>query len=125
MKPSRTPIARGLTACTLAVALAWSWAGQALAQSVYVSSEKDNKVLVFDAAGKLQSKIDVCKRPRHMMFSKDQTKIYVCCGDSNQLGVVDRASGKMVDTVPLGDSASISAGLALRLTSTMRTATPE
>ena len=50
MKPSRTPIARGLTACTLAVALAWSWAGQALAQSVYVSSEKDNKVLVFDAA---------------------------------------------------------------------------
>jgi len=77
------------------------------AQTVYVSSEKDHKVFVFDANGKQTGAIDVCKRPRHMMFSPDKARLYVSCGDSNQLGVVDRSSAKMVDTVPLGDSPEI------------------
>ena len=107
MTPSRAFFTPHFSACALVLAWMACWAPQVQAQQVYVSSEKDNKVMVFDAAGKLQSTIAVCKRPRHMMFSKDQSKIYVCCGDSNQLGVVDRASGKMVDTVPVGDSPEI------------------
>lgn len=74
---------------------------------VYVSSEKDNKLYVFNKQGERLSAIDVCKRPRHMMFSAHRSQIYVCCGDSNQLGVVDTASGKMTGTVPLGDSPEI------------------
>ena len=31
-----------------------------------------------------------------MMFNADKSTIYVCCGDSNQLGIVDRASGKLL-----------------------------
>ncbi|MEY4978191.1 MAG: Virginiamycin lyase [Pseudomonadota bacterium] len=86
------------------------WAGSSAAQTagtVYVSSEKDNKVYVFNAAGERQAAIDVCKRPRHMLFSPDRKSIYVCCGDSNALGVVDVASAKMTGTVKIGDSPEI------------------
>ncbi len=49
--------------CALATPLA------ALAQGkVYVSSEKDNKIYVFDAKGERLSAIDTCERPRHMML---------------------------------------------------------
>ena len=88
--------------CALATPLA------ALAQGkVYVSSEKDNKIYVFDAKGERLSAIDTCERPRHMMFNANRSQIYVCCGDSNQLGLVDTATGKMTGTVPLGDSPEI------------------
>ena len=40
---------------SLTVAVLLCCAGWAQAANVYVSSEKDNQVLVFDAAGKLQS----------------------------------------------------------------------
>ncbi len=76
----------------------------ASAQTVYVSSEKDHKVNVFDAGGKLQSTIAVCQRPRDMKPSADGSRIHVVCGDSNQIGVIDRASGKQIDSVKLGDS---------------------
>ncbi len=74
---------------------------------VYVSSEKDNKIYVFDAQGARMSSIDVCKRPRHMMFNATRTHIYVSCGDSNQLGIVQTASGKMTDQIEVGDSPEI------------------
>jgi len=82
--------------------------GLAAAQSplgrVYVSSEKDNRIYVFDTQGQRLSFIEVCKRPRHLMFNAGRTRIYVSCGDSNQLGIVETASGKMTDQVPVGDS---------------------
>ena len=31
-----------------------------------------------------------------MMFNANRSQIYVCCGDSNQLGVVDTATAPMV-----------------------------
>ncbi len=93
---------RALAAGGLALA-GWMPLG-AQAQTVYVSSEKDHKVHVMDAAGKLQSSISVCQRPRDLKPSPDRARIYVVCGDSNQLGVIDRASGKQVDSLKLGDS---------------------
>lgn len=74
---------------------------------VYVSSEKDNRLYVFDAGGERVASIDVCKRPRHMMFSGDRSQVLVSCGDSNQLGVVDVAGARMVGTVALGESPEI------------------
>ena len=83
-------------------------AGLGVAQStsgrVYVSSEKDNKIYVFDAQGERLSSIEVCKRPRHMMFNAGRTQIYVSCGDSNQFGIVQTASGKMTDQIAVGES---------------------
>jgi PQQ-dependent catabolism-associated beta-propeller protein len=77
---------------------------QVPANRVYVSSEKDNKIYVFDTQGAAQPAIAVCQRPRDMKFNRSGSQIYVVCGDSNQLGLVDTASGKMTGTVPLGDS---------------------
>ncbi|MDB5884797.1 MAG: beta-propeller repeat protein [Polaromonas sp.] len=77
------------------------------AHRVYVSSEKDNTIQVFDPQGARLAAIEVCKRPRHMMFSRDRRQIYVSCGDSNQMGLVDIASARMTGTVPLGDSPEI------------------
>lgn len=74
---------------------------------VYVSSEKDNSIQVFDTQGARVAAINVCKRPRHMQFSPDHRQIYVSCGDSNQMGLVDVASAKMTGTVALGDSPEI------------------
>ena len=71
---------------------------------VYVSSEKDNRIYVFDAQGLRVAAIEVCKRPRHMMFSRDYRQIYVSCGDSNQLGLVDIAESRLTGSIALGDS---------------------
>lgn len=105
LPPVRPPVVSRL-ACAVGLVCA-AMGFQAQATSVYVSNEKDNKIVVFDAQGKQTSTIDVCKRPRHLMFNADRSRIFVCCGDSNELGVVDRAAGKMLETVPLGDSPEI------------------
>jgi PQQ-dependent catabolism-associated beta-propeller protein len=104
--PSARHWVRALTGVSLALAAA-SAAWGASPGRVYVSSEKDNRIYVFDGQGERLAEVEVCKRPRHMMFSKDNKTIYVCCGDSNALGLVDVASGKMTGTVPLGDSPEI------------------
>jgi PQQ-dependent catabolism-associated beta-propeller protein len=87
--------------------LVFAAVGPAQAQStgkVYVSSEKDNAIYQFNAQGDRLAKIEVCKRPRDMAFSPDHKQIMVVCGDSNALGLVDVATGKLTGTVPLGDS---------------------
>lgn len=92
------------------VGLALWAAGAAMAQvadRVYVSSEKNHRIEVLNTQGQHLSSIEVCQRPRHMAFNASHSQIYVCCGDSNQLGVVDVATGKMTGTVPLGDSPEI------------------
>ncbi len=78
-----------------------------IANRVYVSSEKDNSIYVFDTQGMRVGVIEVCKRPRHMMFSPDHRQIYVSCGDSNQLGLVDVAGSRMTGTMAFGDSPEI------------------
>ncbi|MGH8846511.1 MAG: hypothetical protein ACREXQ_04605, partial [Polaromonas sp.] len=123
-KPSRRPEPGIFRACVRAVSVwrspmlgacllsAGLVAAQAQAPAptpnrVYVSSEKDNSIHVFDTKGVRLAAIEVCKRPRHMMFSPDHRQIYVSCGDSNQLGLVDVATAKMTGTVALGDSPEI------------------
>lgn len=83
-------------------AAAWAQSG-----TVYVSSEKDNKVYVFNSKGDRTGEIATCERPRHMIFSLDKKTLYVCCGNSNELGVVDLATNKIKGRLPLGDSPEI------------------
>jgi PQQ-dependent catabolism-associated beta-propeller protein len=101
------PALRALRSVALFAALGAAVCSGAQARNpgqVYVSSEKDNAIYVFNAQGERQGKIDVCKRPRDMAFSPDQKHIMVVCGDSNALGLVDVATGQLTGTVPLGDS---------------------
>ncbi|MDO5288019.1 MAG: PQQ-dependent catabolism-associated beta-propeller protein [Pseudomonadota bacterium] len=91
-------------ACLLLTALGAAGTAHAQGKNVYVSSEKDQKVYVFNTQGERVSAIDTCKRPRHMMFSRDNQQLLVLCGDSNELGIIDVASSKMTGTLPVGDS---------------------
>jgi PQQ-dependent catabolism-associated beta-propeller protein len=77
------------------------------AQNVYVSSEKDESIAVFNPDGKLLKQYKTCLRPRDMQFNLDQTSLLVLCGDSNLLAEIDIASGQTVDQMPLGDSPEI------------------
>ncbi|AOW15641.1 hypothetical protein LPB72_02075 [Hydrogenophaga crassostreae] len=100
-------IASAGRAAALSIALGWAAMHGVHAQgtgTVYVSSEKDNAIYVFNAEGERQAQIEVCKRPRDMAFSPDIKLIMVVCGDSNALGLVDVATGRLTGTVPLGDS---------------------
>lgn len=74
---------------------------------VYVSSEKDHRIYVFDAQGRAQGAIETCKRPRHMMFGPGAHTLYVACGDSNMLGIVDTAQRSQTGTLALGESPEI------------------
>jgi YVTN family beta-propeller protein len=97
-----TPVAM---AVLLGLGAQATWAQQT--GTVYVSSEKDNKVYVFNGKGDRTAEIAACERPRHMMFSLDKKTLYVCCGNSNELGVIDVATNKLKGRVPLGDSPEI------------------
>ena len=58
---------RALAALTLVTLVTMSAPAHAAPTNrVYVSSEKDNKLYVFNTAGERQGAIDVCKRPRDM-----------------------------------------------------------
>jgi len=92
----------------LALASGLLWLAQAAgASELYVTSEKDNRIYMFDTQGNRLGEIDVCERPRHMEFSRDGKTLYVCCGNSNELGVVDLRTRKMVGRMGLGDSPEI------------------
>lgn len=82
-------------------------AGAQQAGTVYVSSEKDNKVYVFNGKGDRTAEIAACERPRHMLFSLDKKTLYVCCGNSNELGLIDVATNKLKGRMALGDSPEI------------------
>ncbi|BDT66308.1 hydrazine synthase subunit beta [Comamonadaceae bacterium OS-1] len=77
------------------------------AADIFVSSEKDNQILQMDPEGKPIRTIRTCLRPRHMAWAQGGLLIMVACGDSNQIGVVDVQTGKLIDTIPSGDSPEI------------------
>ena len=68
---------------------------------VFVSSEKDNAILQMDADGKVIRSLPVCLRPRHMAWAQGGKQIMMACGDSNQIGVLDLASGKLIDSIKI------------------------
>lgn len=75
---------------------------------VFISSEKDNQILVVRADGTPVNTIPVCKRPRHMAWANAEKKsIVVACGDSDQLGIVDLGQGKLVGSIPTAESPEI------------------
>jgi len=68
---------------------------------VFVSNEQSQTITVLD--GKDYSPIasvNTGRRPRHMLFNADKTRLYVACGDDNRIDVVDVDALQVVDTIP-------------------------
>lgn len=74
------------------------------AQTLYVSSEKDNGIVLFnaDTLEKIGF-IETGDRPRSIIFNKDKTQIFVATGDSDVIEVVDVESTEIVAELEVGD----------------------
>jgi hypothetical protein len=60
-------------------------AGGALAQTAWVSSEKDAAITLVDLQTQaVAAVIPTCKRPRHMQLAPGSKRLFVACGDSSQ-----------------------------------------
>src|SRR3954468_9902880 len=71
---------------------------------VYVSSEQDNTVTVLDAArGDQVAAPVVCKRPRHMQWTRDRKQLLVACGDDHVIAVWDPATSKVLARLDVGE----------------------
>ena len=76
--------------------------GYAVADTVYVTLEKDNAVAVVDGiTGKLNQVVEVGLRPRGIILSKDKTQLYVAVSDENTIKRIDIASMKIVGAIPV------------------------
>lgn len=94
----------------LAALVAFALAGPAFAKDtgrVFVSNEKSHDVWVFDHDFNFLQKIETSRRPRDMKFNKDQTLLYVACGDDDVIDVIDVDTLEIVDQIPTGPSPEV------------------
>ena len=69
----------------------------AMADTIYVSNEKDNTISVVDGDTlTVTETIRVGRRPRGITFNHDMTQLYVCIGDENRIDVIDLSTNKVV-----------------------------
>ena len=55
-----------------------------LADTIYVSNEKDNTISVIDSlTNKVTNTIKVGQRPRGILLSNDYSKLYICASDDD------------------------------------------
>src|SRR5438105_13415923 len=75
----------------------------ALADTIYVSNEKDNTITVVDGTTLAPVKtIPVGQRPRGILLSRDAQSLYICASDSDHIEVLDLVSDKISRTLPSG-----------------------
>jgi len=90
-------------ACGLILAAGLIPAGSASAYTVYVSSEKDNIISVFDGESLArQAEVKVGQRPRGIALSHDNKVLYICTSDEDHIEVLDLETLKITHTLPSG-----------------------
>jgi YVTN family beta-propeller protein len=71
-------------------------------KSVYLSLWGGSKVLVFDAQDlSLKTEIEVGEHPNAMAFSKDGTRLFVACANTNAVWNVDLAQGHATEQISI------------------------
>jgi PQQ-dependent catabolism-associated beta-propeller protein len=95
---------RSLVLCAV-IGLAIATADRfAVAETVYITLEKDNALAVVDGdTGKLVTTAKVGKRPRGIVLSRDGKQLYVAASDDDAILVIDATSLRKVGTLPSGD----------------------
>jgi len=67
---------------------------------LFVSSEKDNSVMVLDGTSyELVKTIATSARPRHLRFNPERTLLYVACGRGNAIELIDIETLELVDRI--------------------------
>ena len=70
------------------------------ADKIFVSSQRDGQVVVFDHSGNFRS-ITAGSEPNKMVLSKDGSRLYVANGDSDSVSVIDSDKELVVATISL------------------------
>src|SRR4029078_7779066 len=79
-----------LTVPATAAAVALLFATPALAETIFVSNEKDNTITVVDGKSlEVVKTIKVARRPRGIVLSPDNTELFVAAGDGDIMDVID------------------------------------
>jgi YVTN family beta-propeller protein len=72
------------------------------ASVAYVSSQRDNEVVVVDlAGGSVTGRIPVGSQPNKMVLSPSQNLLYVANGNSDTVSIIDTTSNGVVRTISL------------------------
>nr|HPQ97565.1 PQQ-dependent catabolism-associated beta-propeller protein [Thiolinea sp.] len=67
---------------------------------LFISSEKDNSIMVMDSGDFSVIKvIPTADRPRHMAFNADHSLIYAACGDGESIDIIDVARLEVTDRI--------------------------
>ena len=78
----------------------------ALADTVYVSNERQHPVGDRQRQHEGAETVPVGKRPRGITLSKDGTQLYICASDDNTVQVMDLATLKVIHNLPSGEDPS-------------------
>ncbi|MGA9672996.1 MAG: alkaline phosphatase family protein, partial [Terracidiphilus sp.] len=71
------------------------------ARTAYVTSQRDDEVMVVDIANGSFFSIPVGDQPNRMILSSDQRKLYVLSANSDDVAVIDTLQQKVVRTIKL------------------------
>jgi PQQ-dependent catabolism-associated beta-propeller protein len=86
------------------VALLLAAAAPASAETIFVSDEASSCVWAIDGASlKPIECIEVGKRPRGLVASRDGKRVYVAVGDDNRIAILDTASRRVLRSFPTPD----------------------
>lgn len=74
------------------------------AEQAYVSNEKDDTISIIDLDTlEVTDTLNVGKRPRGILFSKDYSKLYICASDSDTVQIMDVATKEIIGELPSGE----------------------
>jgi YVTN family beta-propeller protein len=68
---------------------------------LFVSSQRDGQVVVFDSSSQSFHAIKVGSEPNQMLLSKDGSRLYVANGDSDSVSVIDTEQESVVNTITM------------------------
>jgi YVTN family beta-propeller protein len=75
--------------------------GNGAARTAYVTSQRDDQVMVVDVKTGKFSAIPVGDQPNRLVLSRDQNELYVVNGNSDTISVVDTATQQVKRTLEL------------------------
>jgi YVTN family beta-propeller protein len=71
------------------------------ADKAFVTSQRDDEVMVVDLNDGSFTRITVGQQPNKLLLSKDQTRLYVANGNSDTVSVIDTRSNRIIKTLSL------------------------
>ncbi|HEY1476765.1 MAG TPA: bifunctional YncE family protein/alkaline phosphatase family protein [Chthoniobacterales bacterium] len=82
-------------------------------ETAYVSSLRDREIVVLALSDKprVRARIHVEGNPNKMVLNRDQSRLFVCCDNSDTVDVIDTKTDRIVETVRTTAPETILAGI--------------